>query len=184
MRFTRLAVGLAAVTFMAHGFGKSARAAPNGERVSTSGCALSKATPASAPTQSCMGCHTGHADFGHPVDVDYGHGPRAASATFRSPDEAVRRGVLLPNGRVTCLTCHDPASPWKNHIALPPDAKPSPTVEPRDRATYELAPNKTAPLGGLHDGAAASAALELAARRGERPAVSAKSLCLSCHALD
>jgi cytochrome c peroxidase len=131
-------------------------------------CALADEPPAcllfqpgadAAPTQTCLACHTLSGPGNHTVDVRYAtrHG-----RDLRPAEEVVRRGVHLPDGEIRCTTCHDPRSPWKHHIALPPGAKAVKAVDLRTPASYEQPP---AP-----------------ARPGD--AVSPKPLCLACHAFD
>jgi hypothetical protein len=87
--------------------------------------------------------------------------------------EVIARGVFLPEGKLECLTCHDPGSPWRYHLALPPGTRAAPAVNPRDRSTYVDGPAR----------AARERSIEVPAA-GERPAVSPKPLCLACHAVD
>ena len=128
-------------------------------------------------SESCVACHrtggTAPADPGHPVGVDY-EARRAGSAALRPAAEVVKRGVFLPGGKIECLTCHDPASPYRNHIVLPPGLEPAIAVNPRDRSTYA---DPTA-------SAARSRALKSEAQAGLRPAITPRPLCLACHAVD
>jgi hypothetical protein len=73
--------------------------------------------------------------------VDYGFAQAQSPEGLRAPDDVVKRGVFLPGGKIQCLTCHDPRSPWKDHLALPPGAAALPAVDPRNPATYEGRPN-------------------------------------------
>lgn len=104
--------------------------------VSAPRCAL--ASPAAAPAQgeTCLGCHPRH---GHPVDLPYAASRARAPGSLRVEAEVVRRGVLLPEGRVACVTCHDAASPWKHRIALPPGAPAVAAVVPGRAETYPRA---------------------------------------------
>lgn len=128
-------------------------------------CLLRDPASDALPASACLACHParGHQ---HPVDVDYARvGGRRG---YRPAEEVVRRGVLLPGGRIQCVTCHDPTSPWQNHIALPPGATPTPAVDPRDPSTY---------AGGR---SWRTAAPEAAPPPGA--AVTASPLCAVCHA--
>jgi hypothetical protein len=82
--------------------------------------------PSTATVQDCLGCHEGtslRAHTSHPFDADYAAAAGRPNASLRTPAEAQQRGAHLPGGRVHCLSCHDPSSPWKSHVALPPGAK-------------------------------------------------------------
>jgi hypothetical protein len=96
-------------------------------------CALATPGSASVPSTTCAGCHPRH---GHPVDVDYASSHARAPFGLRTEAEVVRRGVLLPEGRVECVTCHDGHSPWKDRIALPPGAPVLPAVVAGRPETY------------------------------------------------
>jgi hypothetical protein len=68
---------------------------------------------------ACLGCHDasrgGHAAFRHPVDVLY-----VPYGRELSPDpEKQEPGVVLGEGRVTCLTCHDPVSTLPRNLSAP-----------------------------------------------------------------
>lgn len=124
---------------------------------------LNHAEVTGAPTvQDCLGCHDGapirmHAS--HPVDVEYAYAASRQGAELRPPEEALRRGVLLADGKIHCLTCHDPRSPWKSHVALPPGSTARTAVVPGQPATW--APDRPPPTPGA--------------------AVSPTPLCLACH---
>ncbi len=124
-------------------------------------CGLLAPTP--EPSRECLVCHGHVAHDGHPYDVAY---PRlgSAGASLRPLAEVQRRGVVLPEGRVTCLTCHAPNSPWKHKLRLPPGATPKHAVDFTRRVTYENARSLPSPRPG--------------------DAVGTKPLCLGCHALD
>lgn len=114
------------------------------------------------PSRECLACHQPSA-HGHPTDIDYASA-QSANPGLRPIEEVVRRGVFLPNGELRCNTCHDGRSPWKHHLALPPGSTPRPAVDPRDPATYDERESLQPPAAGA--------------------AVTARPLCLGCHALD
>ncbi len=136
--------------------------APPAPPPSGGACTLTHPGPVAATSEECRRCHRTWGAGNHPVDVDYRAAEARSAGDLRTPDEVVRRGVLLPEGRIQCVTCHDARSPWKDHLALPPGAEASLAVDPRDPATYE----RQAP-------------------RAPRPgaAVGPKPLCIACHAL-
>lgn len=74
------------------------------------------------------------------------------------------RGIILLDGRLRCVTCHDRNSPWKFRIKLPPGSTLLPAVDVTRRATYERSETLPTPRPGDD--------------------VAKKSLCLACHALD
>lgn len=79
-----------------------------------------------ATVQDCLGCHEGtslRAHTSHPVDADYASAAGLTGSSLREPAEAQKRGARLPGGKVHCLSCHDPGSPWQSHVALPPGAR-------------------------------------------------------------
>jgi cytochrome c peroxidase len=127
------------------------------------GCLLFTSEAARADAERCMACH--RLSRTHPVDLDYAAAQGRQPSSLRAPGAVVRRGVFLPDGQIRCVTCHDARSPWKDRIALPPGAPASPTVDPGVPATYEThGTHRAAPLPGT--------------------AVTARPLCLACHALD
>lgn len=120
---------------------------------------------ATATVRDCLACHEGrglsvHAS--HPVEVDYAAVASRPDASLRPLEEALRRGVLLSDGKVHCYTCHDPRSPWRNHLALPPGSAARSAVVPGDESTYGA--DRPAPRPGDD--------------------VSPTPLCLACHAYD
>jgi cytochrome c peroxidase len=127
-------------------------------------CALFGAEAASATGESCSACHQNRGDGNHPVDFDY-EAARAGSERLRSAQEVVRRGVFLPDGQVRCTTCHSARSPWKDRIALPPGSVAEPAVVPGDPKTYDPELRRRAMVSA-------------------GSAVTAKPLCLACHAMD
>lgn len=103
-------------------------------------CTLPRVDPESASSPGCYSCHDGsigpaadvtfaptveglselshRAGLGtHPVDVDY------EAAVLRRPGALVplallRRELVLPQGRVACVTCHNPGSREKYHVPI------------------------------------------------------------------
>lgn len=158
-----------------------ARGELDGNQGSTSGCALDQPGSDRLTSESCSSCHVGGRAVhgtGHPVDVDYASAAAASASSggmaLRPMEEAVRRGVLLPEGQVRCVTCHEARSPWKYHLAIPPGAELSLSVNPRDPATYEEGPMREQQLAEARAAAAA----------GKRVEIGTKPLCLACHAAD
>jgi hypothetical protein len=132
-----------------------------------SGCGILRPGSDSAPSGECLACHGRLSHGGHPYDLDAARwGGRTGPGALRPMQEALRRGVFLPDGQIRCVTCHDGTSPWRYWIRLPVGSPVRPAVDPKQPATYENV-NVTAqrPL-----------------RRGDD--VGRKPLCLACHALD
>lgn len=153
-----------------------------GPLAAASGCALVGGAGAGVPTSGCVACHAGHdGSRSHPVDVDLetarGRLSPGRAPWLRSAAAVVAAGVFLPEGKVTCLSCHDGNSPWKHRLAIPPDAKLLDAVHPGDATTYGDGPSRTTVTRGLAAGVAA----------GLLPAgteVSPTPLCRTCHAFD
>jgi hypothetical protein len=129
--------------------------------------------PSSALCMRCHGSGVASAGSNHPVDMDYAQAVTRSRGTLRPVGEVVARGLILPDGQIRCLTCHDGRSPWKYGIALPPGTAARPGVNPRDPTTYEDGP------------ALRRREVELATST-ERYSleVSPKPLCLGCHSFD
>jgi hypothetical protein len=145
------------------------------DRSSAAGnCGLVVTAVEDARTEGCLVCHSGKgapSASDHPVDFDYAsvaRGRTRGMSALRPVEEVVARGVFLPDGKLSCLTCHDARSPYRYFIALPPGARPAPAVNPRDPRTY----------------ASASAAHATVSAPGAKRAVTPKPLCLACHAFD
>jgi hypothetical protein len=133
------------------------------------GCTLADL---SVSVSACQGCHPFRAC--HPVDVEYGPLAGRSGAGLRSEAEVVKRGVLLPGGRLTCHSCHEAASPWAHRLALPPASTVVGAVDPRDPGTFE-------------EGRRKFPAMTLEEARIRLPAgtaLSPRPLCLACHAKD
>jgi hypothetical protein len=144
-------------------------------------CLLPGASGAALSTRECVACHSGHDGHrSHPVDVDHesaryrthGSGPG-----LRPAAEVVKLGVFLPDGKVTCLTCHDGASPWKYRLAIPPEARLRDPVHPGDPRTYDPAVTRVSVTRGLD----ATTARKLLPAGTE---VSPTPLCKACHSFD
>ncbi len=110
-------------------------------------CGLFQPGATTASAESCRACHGMHSS--HPVDLDYSLAEYRSRDSLRPAAEVVKRGVFLPEGKVRCLTCHDPVSKWKHHLALPPGSTVRPAVDPRRPETYrakrELVGNDVSP---------------------------------------
>ena len=116
-------------------------------------------------SRECLVCHQRIADHGHAYDVGY---PRLGSEigmVLRPVAEVRRRGVPVPDGHLACVTCHDPASPWRFNLRVPAGAAPTRAVDVTRVETYEEGRRPRAPLRPGDD-------------------VGRTPLCLACHALD
>ena len=123
-----------------------------------------QATP---PVKECLGCHEGAqiaVHSSHPVDEDYASAAGLTGSSLREPAEAQRRGARLPGGKLLCLSCHDPGSPWRSHVALPAGA--------RVRAALVLGPD---------DGSGEATAAQAQAVPAAGSAVNTMPLCQTCH---
>ncbi len=125
-------------------------------------CAMFQPGSDALPSSACLKCHDATKPRNHPFDIDYAQAA-AGSDDLRPLAEVIRRGVALPDGQVRCATCHDARSPWKYRIALPPGTKPTPAVNPFRPETYDGTPRPALQPGDE---------------------VTAKPLCLVCHAMD
>jgi hypothetical protein len=131
-------------------------------------CALLRAGSAATSTQECLRCHARGSHGSHPVDLDYDRFAGGRGELLRSAAEVVRRGLLLPDGRLHCVTCHDGMARWKHHLAVPPGSEIRLAVDRRDPATFD---GKGTPWG---------------ARATLPPGtdVARRALCTACHAMD
>jgi hypothetical protein len=126
-------------------------------------CVIHSPEAATSSSTACVACHESaragaHA---HPVDLSYASAQAGRSGDLRDPSEVARRGIRLPEGELRCATCHDGASPWAHYIALPPGAEVRAAFDARSLGSDGEAPERTP-------------------RPGDE--VSAKPLCLGCHA--
>jgi len=100
-------------------------------------CALGRVNRAQTDTRTCLGCHDGTSATGvayqrpselgrsgqsamhssHPVDVDYQLAAMKKPGLLH-PSGGLPENLLLPHGKVTCVTCHDGASREKNHVSV------------------------------------------------------------------
>ena len=87
------------------------------------GCLLSRDGADAAPSRACLGCHE-PSSHGHAFDVDYERARLRRPGAYRRLDEVVRGGLLLPERRIQCVTCHDGRSAWGAKIAFPPGREP------------------------------------------------------------
>jgi hypothetical protein len=85
-------------------------------------CELGRADRARTPSSRCLACHDGAAAPGlgetHPVDVDYARASLRDPARF-APAAALPAEVTLVNGTVSCVSCHDAASPHRGRAVDP-----------------------------------------------------------------
>lgn len=72
------------------------------------------------PSSACTQCHDGskalNASTGHRYDMEYFVRP---GGDLRTNPEQFNSAVVLANGKVTCLSCHDSASRLVYHLAAP-----------------------------------------------------------------
>lgn len=98
------------------------------EPLSDSICALSRIDRARTLSSTCLACHDGSAapaiglqaapaHAAHPVSVSYARAPADVAVRAQGPRDA---RVVLPAGRVECVTCHaeQGPGPHKTVVAL------------------------------------------------------------------
>ena len=126
-------------------------------------CAIHSPEAMTLSSTACVACHeTARAGaHAHPVDLSYASAQARRPGELRDPSEVARRGIRLPQGDLRCATCHDGASPWAHYIALPPGAEVRAAFDARSLGSEGEAPERTPSPGDE---------------------VSAKPLCLGCHA--
>ncbi|HEY6001553.1 MAG TPA: hypothetical protein VIV57_01685 [Anaeromyxobacter sp.] len=144
----------------------AAAAGPAAEEPAAPACALRHVGSEAMTAQRCLECHAGTG--GRRIRSTHPVGAYRWRPGLRTPDEVVRRGVLLPNGAIECVTCHDRRSPWKDHVALPPGAPAVAAVDARDPASLQGRPSWRE-------------ARARAARPPDGSAVSPAPLCAACH---
>lgn len=99
----------------------------------TSACALGRVSRKTATTASCLACHdgisaggvsyggpglaAGYSHGSHPVDVDYNLASLKPYTRFH-PLAALPPSLVLPDGKVTCVTCHDGSSAEASHTSM------------------------------------------------------------------
>ncbi|HET9597458.1 MAG TPA: hypothetical protein VFP65_17855 [Anaeromyxobacteraceae bacterium] len=106
-----------------------ARATLSHDGFAGTACILPSVDRETTTARACLSCHDG--TFGathlgpragtaagpgvHPVDVSY----EVASLRRKlRPRYQVSRRLVMPEGQVTCVTCHDGASPERHHLAM------------------------------------------------------------------
>lgn len=141
----------------------AATSPPAAQTAPATGCALKTLAPDAALAADCASCHgSGHTSAkSHPVGVDYASAQAASKGGLATLDAVTHAGVRVPDGKVQCVTCHDPSSPWADHLALPQGAVPKAAAVPGVPETYESTPEGSPAPGSR---------------------VSPKPLCLACHA--
>lgn len=84
-------------------------------------CTIASADRITTTSIECLSCHDGTVTESiaesHPFDVDY-DAARTRSSDLR-PRGALPANLVLPGGKVTCLTCHDGASTEPAKTSLP-----------------------------------------------------------------
>ncbi len=102
-------------------------------RASRGPCELAGADRARTSSTRCIACHDGSTGapiefrmapdatggMSHPVEVDY-DAASLRDPTHYHPSAALPREVPLVNGKVTCTSCHDGASPDPKRVAMVP----------------------------------------------------------------
>ena len=94
-------------------------------------CLLARVSRQAASTRLCLSCHDGSLGSSHlagpaagsasgpgahPVDVSYEDAFRRGRRL--RPSFEVSRRLMLPDGKLTCVTCHDGASTERAHVAV------------------------------------------------------------------
>lgn len=100
-------------------------------------CALGRVNRAGADSRTCLSCHDGTSAAGvayqrpqevghsrlsamhtsHPVDVDY-ELAFAQKPGRLHPSGVLPENLVLPQGKVACVTCHDGASRERHHVSV------------------------------------------------------------------
>ncbi|BDG10279.1 hypothetical protein AMPC_33920 [Anaeromyxobacter paludicola] len=94
-------------------------------------CVLGRVNRLEASSRSCLTCHDGSVEGKriyrnaaghrgenvHPIEVSYTD--RAAFSDRFEPPRRLHPALVLQDGKVTCVTCHDGMSEQPYHTALP-----------------------------------------------------------------
>jgi hypothetical protein len=77
-----------------------------------------------APAGACLACHGPEAALARKCDPATSHRsdrpyPANAGSGFAPAAIVVARGVPLPEGAITCISCHDLTSPAPLHLTAP-----------------------------------------------------------------
>ena len=63
--------------------------------------------------EACYPCHDDLKDHTHPVMIPYP--PPGKENNYASPTVLTTAGIILLNGQVVCISCHDLGNPALNH---------------------------------------------------------------------
>jgi len=103
----------------------------------TSVCALGRLDRTQATSRTCLSCHDGTTGSGvsytlaraeptvplsgmhssHPIEVTYGAAQARRPRTL-VPEALLPAALVLPEGKVACVTCHDGASNERHHTSI------------------------------------------------------------------
>jgi hypothetical protein len=117
-------------------------------------CELRQAGADALASERCLACHGGQPDApsgcSHPVSIRYQSARGYDRGRLHSEGDVERRGVLLLDGRVECVSCHDGASRWGAHVVLLPGApSDAPSLPPGQGHGDARRPGRARPGGAV-----------------------------------